>query len=349
MGSISHRYSFFVGPCRPAVWVPTVFICLFLTGFAPAADPGMIFSLQAENDLFGGGTDRHFTHGTRLHCLTAPIHWISALADKLPWFDVEKAKDEPDATIQARAGISLGQSIFTPEDISRTDLIARERPYAGWLYVGFGLVASQGSNRYDQLELNLGVVGPSSLAEDVQKEWHHIFGLRRPNGWSHQLADEPAAVLFYEQARRFEPRNWLFKLKVDGIPHFGGALGNVFTYGAAGFTVRIGPDLHKDFGPPRIRPSLPGAGFFHKASGLSWYLFGGVEGRLVARNIFLDGNTFEESHSVDKKIAVGDIQAGAAIQYRRMRLTYTQTWRSKEYDSQDQADSFGAMSASYHF
>lgn len=324
-------------------------LCLLLARIGLAAEPGMIVSVQAENDFFGGGTDRHFTHGTRLHCLTAPIGWITAMADKLPWFDSQKFTDEPDKALQARAGISLSQSIFTPEDIGRATLNIRDRPYAGWLNMGFGLVASQGARRYDQVELNLGVIGPSSAAQEVQTDWHHTFGLRRPNGWANQLADEPAAVLFYEQARRFEPQLWLFSLKMDLIPHFGGALGNVFTYAAAGLTLRFGPDLHKDFGPPRIRPSLPGAGFFHKSSGWSWYVFVGAEGRAVARNIFLDGNSFEDSYSVDKEILVGDIQAGAALQYRCLRVAYTQTWRSKEFKGQDSADSFGALSASWQF
>jgi len=322
---------------------------LLLCSFSLASEPGTIVSLQAENDFFGGGTDRHFTHGTGLHCLTAPIDWITAMADKLPWYDSRRSRSDDGGPLQARAAVSIGQSIFTPEHIERSNLIVGDRPYAGWLYMGFGLVANQGANRYDQVELNLGVVGPSSKAEDVQKDWHQMFGLRRPNGWSHQLADEPAAVLFYEQAHRIEPQHRLLRRRLDLVPHVGGAVGNVFTYAAAGLTLRLGPELQPDFGPPRIRPSLPGAGFYHKSNGLSWYLFGGVEGRAVAYNIFLDGNTFQDSHSVDKEIFVGDIQAGLAVHYRRLRLTYTQTWRSQEFEGQDRPDSFGAVSASFQF
>ena len=34
----------------------------------------------------------------------------------------------------------LGQSIFTPEDITNPNLIVNDRPYAGWLYFGIGLI-----------------------------------------------------------------------------------------------------------------------------------------------------------------------------------------------------------------
>ena len=49
--------------------VPVVFIVLIGTGFwagtAHADEPGYLISIQFENDFFGGGTDRHFSHGTR--------------------------------------------------------------------------------------------------------------------------------------------------------------------------------------------------------------------------------------------------------------------------------------------
>jgi len=133
------------------------------------------------------------------------------------------------------------------------------------------------------------------------------------------------------------------------LPHFGGALGNVFTYGAAGLTLRLGTDLEDDFGPPRIRPSLPGSAYFSPGKGFTWYVFAGLEGRAVLYNIFLDGNVFSDSHSVDKKPFVGDLQAGLVIQLDRFRITYTQIFRTKEFDDQADGDLFGSVSLSYHF
>lgn len=316
---------------------------------ALADEPGYVCSVQLENDFFGGGTDRHFTHGTRFNCLTKPIPWLTEASDKLPWFDSKKALVKPDDALQARGSLSFGQNIYTPEDITDLQLIREDRPYAGWLYLGFGLAANQGSKRYDKLELDIGVVGPWSFAEEVQKVWHSIFDLREPQGWDNQLENEPGINLFYEQARRFTKEDLFYDLGFDIIPHFGGSLGNVFTYAGGGLTIRIGPDLDEDFGPPRIRPSLPGGGYFRSQKGLNWYLFAGGEGRAVLHNIFLDGNTFSSSHSVDKKLWVGDLQGGIAIQVHRVRITYTQIFRSKEYKGQDSKDSFGSLSISYQF
>ena len=321
----------------------------FGEGTAYADDPGYVISVQFENDFFGGGTDRHFSHGTRIECLTAPIQWMTDAADKVPWFRSERARSNPKDELKARASFSLGQNIYTPEDTTATQLIAEDRPYAGWLYMGFGLVANQGTKRYDQLELEIGMVGPYSFAEDVQTFWHSLLGLQVPQGWDNQLKNEPGVVLYYEQTRRFERQNIGWGLDADVLPHFGGALGNVFTYGAVGVTLRIGSGLEDDFGPPRIRPSLPGSAYFLPGKGFNWYLFAGLEGRAVLYNIFLDGNTFKDSQSVDKKPFVGDLQAGLVFQWNRFRITYTQIFRTKEFDGQDDGDIFGSVSLSYQF
>ena len=100
----------------------------------------------------------------------------------------------------------------------------------------------------------------------------------------------------------------------------------------------------------RVRPALPGTGFFEiPEKKWSWSLFGGVEGRLVGRNIFLDGNTFRDSYSVDKNYAVGDANAGVALTYDQMRISYTLVYRTKEFETQDENTVFGALNLGYRF
>jgi len=123
-----------------------IVLSLFTSSSLSFADePGYTISIQFENDFFGGGTDRHFTHGTRIECLTRPIKWITDTADKLPWFSIEKALYPPADKWKARLSLSMGQNIYTPEDTSASQLILNDRPYAGWLYLGFGIVANQGA------------------------------------------------------------------------------------------------------------------------------------------------------------------------------------------------------------
>lgn len=332
-----------------ARWLGAAIVSLALTIWSEAgaqtdSDWG-IFTFQFENDVFGN-TDQHFTHGTRLAWMSPEgdvSGWIKEAASYVPLFDADASK---------HMVISLGQSILTPDDISQSALIVNDRPYAGWLYLGIGLVSVSG-DWLDNLELDIGVVGPLSGAEAVQKTWHRSFGFQRPNGWDNQLRNEPGLLLAYERKWRQWSRIEFdsFSFDVDMMPHLGATLGNVLTQGAAGITFRIGSDLveHYDYGPPRIRPSLPGSNFFTTGGGFAWYVFLGAEGRGVVNNIFLDGNNFRRSHSVDKKDFVGDIQGGVAVIIGRTRLAYTHVLRTKEFDGQDHSDQFGSFSISAIF
>lgn len=299
------------------------------------------FSVQIENDKFTG-TDRHYTNGIRLTWMapedTTP-EWAQDVADAVPLF--------PSGAIR-RWGLSLGHSIFTPSDIQRRDLVPNERPYAGWLYAGLGFVSDTGQ-RLDSMELLLGVVGPSAHGETIQNDWHTLIGVDEAKGWDNQLEDEPGVMLAYERKVRAWRRMDADGLSFDVTPHVGFALGNVLTYGAAGGTVRIGMNLPDDYGPPRIRPSLTGTSFFLPTETVGWYVFAGVEGRAVARNIFLDGNTFHDSHSVDKRPFVADVQGGVAITIGNARFAYTHVLRTKEFEGQDDLDHFGSFSISIRF
>jgi hypothetical protein len=139
-------------------------------------------------------------------------------------------------------------------------------------------------------------------------------------------------------------------LQADLVPHIGLALGNIHTYGAGVLTIRLGDDLRGDYGARRIRPSLPGSYFFvQRESGFGWYLFAGFEGCAVARNIFLDGNTFGDSHSVKKKYFVRGLQGGVAFILGSTWLTFTHVYRTKKFENQRRADRYAGLSLSVQF
>ena len=319
---------------------------------APGGDR-MSITFQLENDLFAD-TDRHYTNGVRASWIsedqsTVP-HWLKKGLGK-----VYKLSPLENGAIDTRYGFALGQSMFTPEDITRSGLIADDRPYAGWLYLGLTLHAATdnkvGGSDFkilDTMELDLGIVGPQAYGEDAQTFVHKVIDSPRPQGWDNQLKNEPGIVLQFE--RKWRPQAATYGgLEVDAIPHWGISLGNVLTATNTGATLRFGQNLKRDFGPPHIRPALSGPATFDVSDGFAWYFFAGVDGRLVGRNIFLDGNTFADSHSVDKKTAVGDLQFGLAVLAGPFRFSYSQVRRTKEFDGQNQTDRFGAVSVTVKF
>ena len=322
-----------------------------------------VINILFENDLWGSGKDTHYTHGTRFSYISSKKS-DDCKDSKLGSLEIirEIAKYKmlkPIHLETQRISVILGQNIFTPEDITASNLQKDDRPYAGWLYIGFGFVKDADStvdkviiknwsNIVDILELNVGVVGPWSYAEDIQTGWHKFIDTTTPNGWAHQLKNELGIVINYERKFRMDSKSLISKIQFDLTPSIGFALGNVHTNLASGAIVRLGYNMPYDYGPPRIRPGLQGSDFFEAKSGFSIYLFAGVEGRFVARNIFLDGNTFRNSHSVAKKPFIGDFQAGIVVTYKKIRVSLSNIFRTKEFQKQNEADEYGAVNISYH-
>jgi len=305
-------------------------------------DPGAFLGFSFENDVFAN-TDRGYTNGVRLAYTTSETgtpDWVADAARAFPLFP---------GRAPIRSTFALGQSLYTPKDIKLRDPDPRDRPYAGWLYGSAAVLADSG-DRLDKLELQLGVVGPYALGEEVQNTVHGIIGSQKARGWSHQLHNEPGIILSYEHTWRGAYAATPFGMGFDLSPYVGASLGNVLTQASVGATARLGYDLPADYGPPRIRPSIQGSDFFIPTSGFSWYLFASIEGRVVARNIFLDGNTFEDSPHVTKNPLVGDLQVGLAIQINDVRIAYTHVYRTQEFEEQhNRFSQYGAFTLSWRF
>jgi len=279
------------------------------------------------------------------------VSWLPS-PDKVPNWVREGALLVPGIDSEDRLTFvfAVGQNMYTPEDITLPTPDPADRPYAGWLYATFGVAVEDAQNNLlHNLALDVGVVGPLSLAGPTQRMWHKLIDTRTPRGWDHQLKNEPGLVLTYEARMRQSLTTTVEGIEVDVTPKGGVALGNIFTHGAVGASLRVGQNLDLDYGPPFIRPSLPGAGLVKRRDAWGWYLFAGIEGRAVARNIFLDGNTFADSPSVERIPFIGDLQFGIAATMGSVRLSFTQILRTEEFKGQRGGDHYGSLALTYLF
>ncbi len=313
-------------------------------------------TLNFENDLFTG-SDREYTNGVKLSwgsanlddyrndpCLPAVLKRINRLVGFV---------DSGNYTARNMV-VSVGQAMFTPRDRERTTLDPNDRPYAGWLYLGFGY-NSRTDTSMRTFELDLGIVGPQSYAKQSQDFIHDLRNIPKWQGWANQLPNEPGLQFTYERKRRFLPPMRKTLPGLDVIPHYGATLGNVRTFLNAGAEFRVGYSLPDDFGTSAIRPggnnSAPlsvrdmQTGF--AAKGI--HLFASFDAQLVLHNIFLDGNTFRASPSVDKRIFVGDAALGVAWSWRRGKIAYAHYIRTKEFYGQSASQQFGSITFSYVF
>jgi hypothetical protein len=324
------------------------------------ADDDNRFTALEENDSLYFNSDKHYTQGLRLSDLTPDIgpqsHWnapFDLVGAIVPIFSDAAASLDGTAPHQARRyAMFLGQSIFTPKDLTLKPPDPRDRPYAGWLYVGTSLLQENNRQMLENLEIDVGVVGPGALGRQTQNDFHQFIGDAQAKGWSHEIQTEPGGMLSYERLWRVSligDRN----TGVDIVPQLGATAGNVMTYGDAGALLRIGKNLQVDYGPARIRPALSGTDYFdssHLDGDLGYYVFAGTQGRIVGQNIFLDGNSFRPSPSVSKKIFVADLQAGFSLFWSSAwRIDISGVRRTREYEGQTSPDVIGTATVSFSF
>ena len=324
---------------RPRLLQLLLLACISLLPTASYAQS--IFNLLIENDVTSGD-DRHYTSGVALNYVSG----LDEGPERLEALGVRLPGIEPGDKMHV--ALSLGHEIYTPTDITNPNLIEDDRPYAGYIYAAAGFIM-ENEDEIETWKLSLGLVGPGARAEVIQNSLHRKIGSDEALGWDHQLKNEVVASLAYEKKWLTLARSKAFSngLAVDLIPHVSGSIGNLNTYLSAGAMMRFGKGLSQDFGPPRVRPSLAVSQYYSPERGASWYFFVGVDSRFVLHNIFLDGNHFVNSHSVDKESFVSDLQAGFVWNHRRFRLTYNWVLRSREFVQQEERDLYASMALSF--
>nr|WP_319024518.1 lipid A deacylase LpxR family protein [Microbulbifer taiwanensis] len=299
--------------------------------------------MNLENDSFDGASDAYYTQGLRLtYAPGTAVSWPKKL---LP------SQYQPR---EIRPRYFLGQAIFTPYEIGRTELLEEDRPYAGWLYLGAALLSEHlvPESRVqiaERLEVSAGVVGPSSAAEEAQRWTHRLFDTYDVNGWHNQLRDEPALLVSY--ARKWAHIRPLGSSGLDWemSTTLGGSLGNVNTQLVSGLGLRLGGDLYSSFGVGAMQPATLAPEYSVRSGDAGWFLFADWQLRFVRRDIFLDGNSLKESHSVEKEPRVTEWRFGAAFATGRYRWTLYHARRSREFAGQYENATFSGVGLTTSF
>ncbi len=307
------------------------FLIALIAGSALAADrprppEGSEFQLFVENDMLARA-DRYYTNGIKLGG-GVPFDLLQFPAAEL------LRQLTPEDSGKIHLGLFVGQNLYTPQSITISQPQPLDRPWAAWLYLGGAAQRTKG-NRLDTVEIDLGLVGPSALGREVQAGWHRLIGSPQPMGWHNQIGNEPAFLISYFGKSKHSLGS-SSGLDLELIPHGGATLGTVMTLARAGGILRLGRHM-TGFGPDTIEPGgamlqnmrrdiEPG-----RTQSLEWYVFAGLDHRLIAHNIFLDGTVFRNGPSVRHRPHVYDLTAGLSLRINAVRISVTRVRRSEEF------------------
>ena len=310
---------------------------------APLQDPYGTWTLQAENDAVStqkGTSDQYYTSGLR-------IGWTSGTDNQPP--AISNLNSAIWGQGVQRISLGLQQSIFTPRGTQINPPNPNDRPYAGVLLATANLISDTDFSR-SVFGVQAGVLGSYAGGYQVQNGFHSLISDTPNRGWSHQLPNQPILQLQAERIWRFPVIN-AYGISVDLLPVAAAAGGDFRTYAQIGGTVRIGQGLDSDFGTPRISPGMDGTDAYKATRPFVWYGFAGADGQAVLYDATLQGSTFRDGEPHVSKIwDVGEFEAGVALIYHGVRLSYTQTWQTPEFNGQRSGlFNFGSVALSAKF
>jgi lipid A 3-O-deacylase len=275
--------------------------------------------INFDNDILNN-TDMYYTNGIR-------IDLISPLMQKVPFSGLM-------IPYWSRAtnyyGLSVLQNMYTPSTTKTGGIHYGDRPYAAFLCLAMFKISNDAAHRFRQTsELDIGVIGPSSLGEFVQKSFHdNTPNNNEPLGWEYQIQDD--LVLNYNVT--FE-KGILIRPRTEVNLTAAGALGTLYTNMEGGFYFRTG----------LVNPYFANLGLSKKAiseeNGLrpiQVFFFLRSSARLVGYDATLEGGML--NHSSPYTISPKDISrvmlessGGFSLVYRGFRFDAEQYLLSPEF------------------
>lgn len=271
------------------------------------------------NDIVGD-TDHNFTNGLsvrgRYSREEAPK--ILSPAKSLPLFaDVENTDE---------VGWVVEQNMYTPDDLRSKEIIEDDVPYSGLLEAGVSRIAQDG-NREIVSEIRLGVVGPYSGAERLQKFVHvDLDKGADPEGWHHQIPTEP--TINFSHRRTYDTWKGSF---------FTNQIGGIFRIGTVHDDVILYDEFFVGYNPPSVSS---------EREDFALYLAARPSVSITAWNLHYDGAAFRDApHTVESRTLGAAFNVGIVAEICRAFLRFDVNFRSQDFRGQkDAGHVFGLLS-----
>lgn len=241
--------------------------------------------------------------------------------------------------------LEVGQQIYGPFATYARRIRNQDRPYTGYLYAGGSINWLYANESALKVTVQVGTIGPASGAEDVQKGFHKLFGLKEPEGWQYQLKNEPGLNIEanYTKLLYRNAKSWL---DVSLDPSI--RIGNTFSNATAAVLLRAGK-LGKlyESASTNSRVSLK-----DEEQGSELFFYAIPQLSYVAYNATIQGGLFRD----DKGPVKFDIynwvftqQLGVQFATKRWTASYTALIRTREVKSTALGDQWGVLALAYRF
>lgn len=227
-------------------------------------------------------------------------------------------------------GVTVGQQIWTPTDLTSPFESENDRPYTGFLFIEANVFEFSPvlSNKYS---LMLGAVGPDAFGENSQSSVHNLIGSPKPMGWGRQIENQTVFNFSYEGQRLLTRSASSLDKKYDIGLSGRINVGNYQSELALGTTFRWGENLDESFASVGAMPGnyIDPSVLSKSRAGQFYYL--SLEARYRFQDITIDGARPKHLFDVHTKHWQSTISTGAVYYQESCGLALSVIASSPDY------------------
>ncbi|MEO7394705.1 MAG: lipid A deacylase LpxR family protein [Chitinophagaceae bacterium] len=266
------------------------------------------FRFHYDNDYFTK-TDYYYSQGVT-------VEYVHTGLKKFP---VSKLLLKP-GNSDTKYGITFNLFGYTPTSISKSQILYGDRPYSSAMSIKFFAMGSD-SIRQQRLasSLSIGILGPAAQGQQIQTGIHRWLKNRLPQGWQHQIKND--ILLNYQvnyEKKLFNTGNdFLLNATAEA------RIGTVHDRVSGGINFMTG-----HFNDRYISKQ--------KRKKVEYYFFGQSRLNIIAYDATMQGGLFNKKSIYT--ISSGDVErltfqadGGVVFNFRKLFLTYTQSFITKEF------------------
>lgn len=288
------------------------------------------FGFKTENDAYLATlNDRYYTNGLF-------IYFRRALNPNNLSENVEKKTYE----------ISVGQKIYTPYWGMVAKKEDQDRPFAGYLYAGAAYSVFYKKESLLKTSIEIGTVGPNSLAQDAQEFLHKTVGFYTPAGWEYQIKNEIAVNLSANYSKLIIRSN---DNAVDLSGNGYANLGTTFSGVGASAVFRAGK-LNQLFNSA-YHNAVIGESKTKRLNNSEFFFYLKPQLNVVAYDATIQGSLFNNNSPLTfgVKPIVFEQQFGVNYSSQRFTIDFNVIFKTKEVKSAAKAQNYGGLSLYYRF
>ena len=294
--------------------------------------------LEDENDalVLRQGTDRYYTNGFLLDHIFCKNGFNSPISNVL----------FPKITNNANNyyGFLFRIAMYTPDTVQRIKA-GIDHPYAGTLTVGMSNISKNSETGASlTTEYQLGVMGPASGQEWLQKTAHRMAGKSNPVGWENQIPNDIA----FNIRLTYEHPILSYSNKIEALALTTANLGTMSNNFGMGGRLKMGRFYKSQ------QAGLP---FVDVKLNKNWQFFTALQyiGYFVQDNAMLQGGILLDNFNRKQYISIEDIKhwvgegtLSYSLSYKNIGFTYRYCVRSPSFKT-GKPSFYGGLSLQFGF